>query len=44
MTPDELAELGRSIADVMQAAVAREPTPGRIPYVLSPILFPRASV
>jgi hypothetical protein len=44
MTPDELAELGTSIADVMQAAVAREPAPGRIPYVLSPILFPRASV
>jgi DNA-binding transcriptional ArsR family regulator len=43
LSPDEFAELARSFADIMRDAVAHEPSPDRVPYVLSPILFPRAS-
>lgn len=41
MTPAELAELGHTMAGVLRDAAAHEPAPGRIPYLLSPIMFPR---
>jgi hypothetical protein len=42
LNPDELAQLGREIREVMQPVIANKPAPGRVPYLLSPIIFPRA--
>jgi DNA-binding transcriptional ArsR family regulator len=40
LSPHELAELTRSVLDVLQYSLANEPAPGRRPYLLSPIIFP----
>ncbi len=42
LSPDELAELTRTMLGVLRHAVANTPAPGRAPYLLSPILFPTA--
>jgi DNA-binding transcriptional ArsR family regulator len=42
LSPDELAEMARKMLRVMRSSVANKPTPGRAPYLLSPILFPTA--
>ncbi|QNE22771.1 ArsR family transcriptional regulator [Kribbella qitaiheensis] len=42
LSPDELAEMTRKMLGVLRDSVANEPTPGRAPYLLSPILFPTA--
>ncbi|WP_051366101.1 helix-turn-helix domain-containing protein [Hamadaea tsunoensis] len=44
LSPDELADMGRAIVDVLQRSVANKPAPGRIPYLLSPVMFPRVSL
>lgn len=43
LSPDERAELGHAILNVLQDSIANKPTAGRIPYMLSPIMFPRVS-
>ncbi|WP_133849264.1 helix-turn-helix domain-containing protein [Labedaea rhizosphaerae] len=40
LSPDELAEMTQKMLEVMRDLVANKPTPGRAPYLLSPILFP----
>lgn len=40
LSPDELAEMTRKMLGVLRNSVANKPTPGRAPYLLSPILFP----
>ena len=40
LSPDERAELTRTILSVLKGSVANRPTPGRLPYLLSPIVFP----
>jgi DNA-binding transcriptional ArsR family regulator len=42
LSPDELAEMTRKMLGVLRDSVANKPTPGRAPYLLSPILFPTA--
>ena len=42
LSPDELAEMTRKMLGVLRDSVANQPTPGRAPYLLSPILFPAA--
>lgn len=42
VTPDELSEMTHKILDILQDSLPNEPTPGRAPYLLSPILFPTA--
>jgi DNA-binding transcriptional ArsR family regulator len=42
LSPDELAEMTRAMLGVLQNFVANQPAPGRVPYLLSPILFPTA--
>ncbi|MEV6871555.1 hypothetical protein [Amycolatopsis sp. NPDC051128] len=42
LSPDELAEMTRTMLGVLRHAVANTPAPGRAPYLLSPILFPTA--
>jgi hypothetical protein len=39
LSPDELAEMTRKMLVVLRDSIANEPTPGRAPYLLSPILF-----
>jgi helix-turn-helix protein len=41
--PAELADLTRRLLEVLRDAAANEPAPDRVPYLLSPILFPVAS-
>lgn len=43
LSPDERAELGDAMRNVLQTSIANAPAAGRIPYMLSPIMFPRAS-
>lgn len=43
LSPEELAALGSAIQDALHDVISNVPAPGRIPYVLSPIMFPRAS-
>ncbi|MFG2532059.1 helix-turn-helix domain-containing protein [Streptomyces sp. NPDC048516] len=40
LSPDELTELLRKLVETLQPSLSNEPTPGRSPYLLSPILFP----
>lgn len=40
LSPDERAELTRTILSVLKDSVVNEPAPGRLPYLLSPIVFP----
>jgi hypothetical protein len=40
LSPDELAALTRVSVGVLRESVANEPGPGRMPYLLSPIVFP----
>ncbi len=40
LSPDELAEMTRKMLEVLRDPVAKKPAPGRVPYLLSPILFP----
>ncbi len=42
LSPDELAEMTRKVLGVLRDSIANKPTPGRTPYLLSPILFPTA--
>jgi DNA-binding transcriptional ArsR family regulator len=42
LSPDELAELTRTMLGVLRDSTANGPAPGRAPYLLSPILFPTA--
>jgi DNA-binding transcriptional ArsR family regulator len=42
LSPDERAELTRAMLGVLRKLAADEPGPGRVPYLLSPILFPTA--
>jgi hypothetical protein len=39
LSPDELAEMTRTMLGVLRHAVAHTAAPGRAPYLLSPILF-----
>jgi DNA-binding transcriptional ArsR family regulator len=40
LSPDELAETIGELAGELRARAANKPAPGRLPYLLSPILFP----
>jgi hypothetical protein len=40
LSPDELAEMTGEMAKALRDRVGNEPAPGRLPYLLSPILFP----
>ncbi|WP_037368402.1 helix-turn-helix domain-containing protein [Amycolatopsis orientalis] len=42
LSPGELAEMTRKMLDVLRDSVGNEPAPGRVPYLLSPVLFPAA--
>lgn len=42
LSPRELAEMTRRMLEILRDSVANKPTPGRAPYLLSPILFPAA--
>jgi DNA-binding transcriptional ArsR family regulator len=42
LSPAELAELTREVLAALRDPAANKPAPGRIPYLLSPILFPAA--
>lgn len=42
LSPDELAEMTRKMIEVLRDPTANKPAPDRIPYLLSPILFPAA--
>lgn len=42
LSPDELAEMTGKVLGILRDSVANKPTPGRAPYLLSPILFPTA--
>jgi hypothetical protein len=41
LSPDELTELGRTMQDALGSVVSNDAGPGRTPYLLSPIIFPR---
>jgi DNA-binding transcriptional ArsR family regulator len=41
LSPTELDDLVRLMFEVLRDAMANEPAPGRRPYLLSPIVFPR---
>nr|WP_264086357.1 helix-turn-helix domain-containing protein [Amycolatopsis lexingtonensis] len=43
LSPDERAELVRRMLGVLRDFAAEGPAPGRVPYLLSPILFPAAT-
>ncbi|BDM74128.1 transcriptional regulator (plasmid) [Streptomyces nigrescens] len=40
LSPDELSGLLGKLAEVLQPCLGNEPAPGRVPYLLSPVLFP----
>lgn len=40
LSPEELAEMTRTMLEVLRNSAANTPAPGRAPYLLSPILFP----
>ncbi|WP_051823128.1 hypothetical protein [Streptomyces sp. NRRL S-1448] len=40
LTPDELNTLLGKLAEVLLPCLGNEPTPDRVPYLLSPVLFP----
>lgn len=42
LTREELDELGGEMREILLRATANEPAPGRIPYLLSPVVFPLA--
>jgi DNA-binding transcriptional ArsR family regulator len=42
LSPDELAEMTRTMLGVLRDSAANQPAPGRAPYLLSPVLFPAA--
>jgi DNA-binding transcriptional ArsR family regulator len=42
LTPGELAAVNRDIRDILKDSLVNAPTPGRAPYLLSPIVFPTA--
>lgn len=42
LSPDELAEMTRTMLEVLRHSVANKPAPGRAPYLLGPVLFPTA--
>lgn len=42
LSPDELAEMTRTMLAIVRPLVANKPTPDRASYLLSPILFPTA--
>jgi DNA-binding transcriptional ArsR family regulator len=42
LSPDELAEMTRTMLEVLRNSSTNKPAPGRAPYLLSPILFPTA--
>jgi DNA-binding transcriptional ArsR family regulator len=41
LSPDEHADLVRRMLDILRDSVANQPAAGRMPYLLSPIMFPR---
>ncbi|MGA5820267.1 helix-turn-helix domain-containing protein [Kitasatospora sp. NPDC094028] len=43
LSPDELAELGGELMNVLAPRLANRPAPGREPYLLSPVIFPTAA-
>ncbi|MEU5431839.1 helix-turn-helix domain-containing protein [Streptomyces sp. NPDC020719] len=40
LSPDELTEMTAQLRAVLSPRLTNQPTPGRAPYLLSPILFP----
>lgn len=40
LTPDELTTLLGKLAEVLLPCLGNQPTPDRVPYLLSPVLFP----
>lgn len=40
LSPDERTELTRTMLAVLRDSLGNEPTPGRAPYLLSPVVFP----
>ena len=40
LSPDELAETMGEMATALRARAGNQPAPGRLPYLLSPIMFP----
>ena len=42
LSPEELAELGKAMQGALTRIATNVPGPGRVPYLMSPILFPRA--
>jgi DNA-binding transcriptional ArsR family regulator len=44
LSPDELTALINELLAVLQRCLSNQPAPGRVPYLLSPILFPTEPV
>jgi hypothetical protein len=44
LSPDELTALTNELLTVLQPRLSNQPEPGRVPYLLSPILFPTEPV
>jgi hypothetical protein len=44
LTPDELTHLVNQLLTVLRPSLSNRPTPGRVPHLLSPILFPTEPV
>jgi DNA-binding transcriptional ArsR family regulator len=44
LKPDELTGLVNELLAVLQPCLSNQPAPGRVPYLLSPILFPTEPV
>lgn len=44
LNPDELTGLINELLTVLQPCLSNQPAPGRVPYLLSPILFPTEPV
>ncbi|HEY5431432.1 MAG TPA: helix-turn-helix domain-containing protein [Solirubrobacteraceae bacterium] len=44
LSPDELTALTSELLTVLQPRLSNQPAPGRVPYLLSPILFPTEPV
>jgi hypothetical protein len=40
LSPAERADLTERLVDVLRSATGNDPAPDRMPYLLSPILFP----
>jgi hypothetical protein len=44
LNPDELTGLINELLTVLRPRLSNQPAPGRVPYLLSPILFPTEPV